>query len=264
MSGTGFGSVSQKFNHFLKSNSLMPSNINYNIDFLVLVSDFLLSVTWLSDSLANKLSSIHFFAWWSDFDWIFIVSDIISLTTGEIIQITDWTEQKDCDTQLEWYYRNSTKNDTIRPLDADLLAYWQAEDNSYSWISLTWWFYSACESDPNSIYGEIIYSYSWSELFSLQTWREYDFTWNSINVTSTGFKKSFQFYNWIIPFWIIADTDSGIWFVWWKLDAVVTLQKLITELNNWWQMNQVINNITESEIIFTTLIGWKATRMVSE
>jgi len=117
---------------------------------------------------------------------------------------------------------------------------------------MTWGFYTACDWDVASIYGQIKYSSphieDYIEDYIIQAWRQYDVSIN--NVTWTSFAKNFQIYNNSTILWFIVDSTYWIGFVWWKVTLWWT--NLVNELNTD-TVNHIVTSITNTKI--NTTVG---------
>lgn len=260
--------ISQYYNNFLRKESVFVNDIEYKI-WIPITRWTIINFLGVDANLADYTSKIHFNAGASNFIWYFIVSNIKTLPAADNLVIGAGTDKRlNCKKQLQGYYRNTMRGDVMRPIDQDTLQYVKSTYGVYTWLNVSGWLYTQCDDYPNLVYGETIFSLTWwsnAEIFSIQSWREYNFTWNNL-VLSNKFTNSLEFVNYqslALPVWYIYDADYGIGFIWGTLNAPATNRNLINYLNvgsTGNLVNQTISSITDKDIIFQSFISWSAYR----
>ena len=196
----------------------------YNLDF-----------AWISDSFRRSLVWIHFKWWGNDIGGFLFITDMKYLSVGENINL--WTQTRtNCQKQIKWYYQNSARWLVVYPLDNETLSYWKSiNPTNYKNLTVEWWFYTLCDENPNSIYGQITYKLNWQKLFELYAWRTYDPTTNKI--TDSVFRENFQKIQWDKIVGLIYDTSFWVWFVWGYVHD--KFNELVNALNTSWVQNTI-------------------------
>ena len=198
----------------------------------------------VSDVFEKKLVGIHFFGGWNNYGWVLFVTKNEVLPTWEKIFLS-W-QKKECNVRLRWYYYNPLHGSILYPLDESTLKFWYDLDSwtYYSWLYITWGFYTACSWDQDSIYWQILYKKDNKDIFSIIAWVQYDYTWNKI---IPEFAKNFQVLNNYESnvIGLIYDSSSWIWFVWGHL---FTWEDKIVNYLNTGSVLGFITNITSEGI----------------
>lgn len=207
----------------------------------------LLNFNSILEWMSNRFSNVHFALWWNNFLWWIIWLNSNTLTTP--ITINYWWSSKVCYKQLDWIYFNSARWLRTWPMTSWSLSFLKTYNSSYNNLNLSWWFYSACNWEPFSIYWIIEYTKNSHKTY-LIWWVTMDANWNKY--TSTWFSQNFQYMNWTVPIWYIFDSQWWIWFVWWEFSWNVYTSS-INMLNNWSWINQIFNS---SWNILTANIWW--------
>lgn len=257
-----FATLSYDYSYYTKRSNLFDKKISYNSWFYLSI-DTLISFLWLDPNLSDDVNTLHFYWWWNDYLWVFIYSSYSVFTTWQNILIDGLTWATNCTDRLNWYYWNPMRWDIVWPIDSTTLATWQSSW-FYSNLSMAWWLYSNCDGKVDDIYGEIIYTYTptSTELFFLQSWRDYDYVTNTI-IENTDLNPSMQFYNYWwkdIPIWLIYDSNYGIWFMGWRLSTGTQLEKIVEQTNLGTWMNILIYNLDANNINFIDYVSGSALR----
>lgn len=185
---------------------------------------------WIPDVFRRSLVGIHFKWWWNDFGWLMFITKLETLENGEDI-ILGSNIRTNCRQLVRWYYRNAMRWLVVYPLDKKTLDFWKNQNNNYyKNLTISGWFYTLCDENPDSIYGQIIYKLNWQKLFELYAWRTYDSSTNKI--TDSNFRENFQKVQQDKILGLIYDTSFGVWFVGWKVKT--KFEDLVNALNNSW------------------------------
>lgn len=225
--------------------------------------EFLLEILWFSQDDENRLSKIHYNAWWNDINGLMIYTDNKSLMSWENLFIDGFTWATNCDEQVTWYYWNPAIWDIVWPLDYDGLTQWQLSWY-YNDLAMQGWFFTSCDSNENHVYWEIIFKQNTTatEIFSIQAWREYTYTWNTL-MDTTNFTESLYitWYNWFNhPVWIISDTIAWLWFIWWEFVDSSKMRDIIDYHNLWNNVPSILSWFIDNQIQFNEPIWWYVLR----
>jgi len=197
------------------------SYARYNINF-----------NWLPGSFQKKLVWVHFQWWWNNFWWMFFVTEEKKIQK-QVNIILGGKKILNCKMQLKWYYYNWLHWQILYPLDKWTRSFWaNLAPEYYSWLTITWWFYTLCNNDIHSIYGQIIYKFKNKKLFTLQVWLKYNTDKNEVIF---DFARNFQVIQWKI-LGLIYDSVYWLWFIWWKVV--------------WWneKFNELVNVLNDTEL----------------
>lgn len=257
--------IGAKYNYVFWKTKLFDKNIDYNLWITLDVSSLfsqVLNFIDLSPLNENKINKIHFNAWWNNSDGFLISTDFRPLSSPQIISLQGWTVTKSCQKQLWWFYRNAGRTSTVYPLD-DITLNNLKVNNLYTGLTLTGWFYTFCSWDLQSVYWQVDYFASWwISIYSIQAWRDYNFTWNSI-LTWSDLIKSLQFfeYKWYYIFnWFVFDSDFWLGYVGWNVADTVLMKKIVNQISLWSQPNDLIKSVTDKVFYFVDSLGWTAQR----
>ena len=262
--------VKQLYNITKGKDKLLNSDIEYSSTLSVALWD-LLNFLWLDPNFISKSSRVHFNAWGSNMLWVFVNTSNTYIWTWENIYVNSGVDLRVCDKTMNWYYWNELKWDIVYPLDNDTLSSLKSTDPSYNDLYLTGAFYTNCIGYPDNIYGQIDYYQdlwwgTYSDLFTLQAGRVYDFTGNSIT-SSEELKENFwyELYNWLgIPIWLIYDTNGWIWFVWWIFSLSDTMKDFIDYTNSTYTVSDLVDIIDSKAVIFATPMTGSALRYIDD
>lgn len=252
------------YNYYFWKKWLLKDGINFKQQINLNINNSLnniLNKIWLQNISDNQINYLHYFGSWINYTWLVISNNFNTLSSPVNISVQWFATIKSCIKQIKWYYLKNEQSNIVFPLDTESLDKLRLQ-NLYSW-NMSWWLYTYCSWDLDSIYWKIDYSTStWENLFSIHVGRSYNFTWNSI-ITWVDFKNSMQIYEYngyYLYNWLIYDTIYGIWYVGWKLENRQIFTKIIDLINSWNQVNLLIKLVNEKSITFIDTINSFAIR----
>ena len=179
-------------------------------------------------SFGSKFSLVHFTAPGNDFVGSFFRLPSKS-TTGTTITLSG--DRKTCTKQVRGLYFNSQRGKRIRPLDEDTRQLLIQQNDTYKFLTITWWLYTSCEqTSPYSIFWSIKYT-QWGKASYIVAGTKFNYQENKIVAL---FAKSFQYFDNKVPIGYIYDSNGGIWFVGGNLSGD---EALINFLNSGWAIN---------------------------
>ncbi len=194
-----------------------------------------LVITKLAEWLANSFVPIRFVNWWNHFAGALFITNI----EDENQKICINNNCKICHKKLRWFYWSHGHSFFIWPLTEDDKKFINSisfNSNFYSNLSLNGWFYTACEWEPESVYGYIDYKYNNSSLFKIYAGLKAN---KNINFKPDRFfSKNLQYVQWQALFGLITDTVAWIWIVWTNDSQIDNYVDLFID----WANNTWINN----------------------
>jgi len=188
-----------------------------------------------SESISKNFSEVHFGFGGNDFGGWFLRTAVDDVN----VEIKwNGTQNIICRKQLNWYYYNWLRWERIFPIDQKSLELLREQNTNYNDMSIEWWFYTNCEWEPYSRYGQIKYTIN-GEVSYLIAWVQFDLSWNNY---SNNLKPSFQNFQNNIPIWFVFDSNYGqVWFVWWKMDSQC-YEYIEQSINDNKSINQIFTN----------------------
>ena len=144
-------------------------------------------------SFGSKFSLVHFTAPGNDFVGSFFRLPSKS-TTGTTITLSG--DRKTCTKQVRGLYFNSQRGKRIRPLDEDTRQLLIQQNDTYKFLTITWWLYTSCEqTSPYSIFWSIKYT-QWGKASYIVAGTKFNYQENKIVAL---FAKSFQYFDNKVP-----------------------------------------------------------------
>jgi len=188
--------------------------------------------------LTAKFSQIHFNSSGNSFGGgIFWLG---SQTYNHSIDINFIHNTRHCRKKLRGIYYNDARWARLWPLDQETLLLLKQSNPNYSWLSITWWLYTACEEESSkySVFGYIRYDLTWtpSTTSYIIAWAALDFGTNTYN--ASGAKDSLQYFNNETPLGYIWDSVGGIGFIGGQISGS---QELLNYLNGTWTINSAFS-----------------------
>ena len=148
-----------------------------------------------------------------------MVTKLETLTTPE--EIRYWSESIKCYKKLRWYYVNTLVWNVLIPLDEDTRTLINSP------ITIEGWLYTSCSGwETNAVYWMLKYKIG-DEQYALYAWLRYNVEDGKIDTTK-WFAPTLTLVNWIIPVWLIYDSYSKVWFVWWDVWLLVVDSEVLT------------------------------------
>ncbi len=195
-----------------------------------------------SDLLRNDIQEITFnnpYHYWLGY---LVVTRLKTLSTPEEIKYASHTIK--CYKQLQWYYVNTLVWNLLIPLDNE------TKGSIWSHVVINGWLYTYCNNwNLNAIYGMLKYKIG-NEQYALYAGLKYNVENWKID-TSKWFEPTLILSNWIVPVWLIYDSYSKIWFVWWNAGLLVADNNVLTGVS-WVVWGRLLIDSLQKK-----LISWK-------
>ncbi len=175
------------------------------------LANLFLMIQQLASGLANSLVPIRYVYKGNKFVWAFFITNVEDETQQVCIDNGSFSQCKVCHKKLYWYYWSHGHRILPYPLtekDRNFLKAVSAAVNAdfYSNLSVNGGLYTACDGEPESVYGYIDYKYAWNTLFKIFAGLEVSDKF----VPNNSFATNLQFVQWYNLVGLITDSIAGV------------------------------------------------------